>query len=361
MAFSLQGGPVSIQGSSPSLQGSSPQLQSSNVASFQLQPARGIPLYTGGGTVIQSGGGGGGGGGGGTVYVNSGGGGGGGGGTVASAPAVPAGPTPDELASLQQGLANIISGVSQTGAQEASQLQLYALPSLNNFEQQQTGLNVQQQQNQLNNMLSMQQIQQQLRNGLNSGAVKLAAMGGTSSSASEEMARLLSQQAASQGEQVTEQTGSTTSQLGQEQQSLQDEEGQAQQAWQGVRDTNIAYIQGWVQNQLAALNKEAAQYGASAPNPQQVNAVLNTAVSSLQNLDGSLNSQLGGVQGKAMNPQQAYQDVYGVVQNGGNYPVTPTVSNFSSTPITLQGNPLSGGAPISNLPLFLNSSGNKIQ
>ena len=265
------------------------------------------------------------------------------------------GPTADELTSLNSQLGNIYSGATGAFGNAVYQANAFSQPFLNSLLNSQVGINTQRQQNAAQNYLSLQNIAQGLRQGLQSGAVKLAAAGASSSSAAGDLARLENNQAAGQNESVIQQTGLTNSQLDNQQTALKGETQNTVQQIDAYKNGLISQIQTNVASQLAALEQQAAAWGAPAPDESQKNAIINQGIAQLSQVDQYIQGQLGSSAYQPESYGQAQQDVYGTL-NSGSVPQVPSIASYTGTP-QVQGTPQTGlggtGAPLTNLPLYL--------
>lgn len=259
--------------------------------------------------------------------------------------------TPQQQQILNSELGNIWNYGRNAFGTAAGQYKYYVSSPIAQLQSTQGTINANREANAFQNYQSMNAINTALRQGLQSGAIKIAALGGGGSSAGEEMARLMNNNAEAQRENQMQSTAEQNRQLDIQQGITSQNLQTVMNNLQGYRDSLISQIQSDVDSRLASLEQQAAAWGAPVPDESQKSAIINDGVAKLAAVDQWMNQQVG-----QLNPEnwgQAQANAYNTLQSGGNYPGVPTPAQYSYSPTIMNPQTDVSGAPISNLPLFL--------
>lgn len=219
---------------------------------------------------------------------------------------------------------------------------------LDSVEDSQGGLNRRSSSNALNLRTSMGNIIRNIQDGIKSGNVMLAGMNSLSSGAAEAIARAYAKVGNRQTGEARGQAGAENEAIALEQQNLGRSIANKSKDLDTYRDTETGRVRTDFSTKLRGVQDQANAGGyGEVVDMGVVDQVLNEAMARLQQIDAGRNQRLSGI--KAWTPEQIMQEAIRMEQQGqaGN------AFSVEGANVNYGGAQNMGGAPITNMPLFL--------
>lgn len=219
---------------------------------------------------------------------------------------------------------------------------------LDSVEDSQGGLNRRSSSNALNLRTSMGNIIRNIQDGIKSGNVMLAGMNSLSSGAAEAIARAYAKVGNRQTGEARGQASAEDEAIALEQQNLGRSIQNKSKDLDTYRDTETGRVRTDFSTKLRGVQDQASAGGyGSVVDMSVVDQVLNEAMARLQEIDAGRNQRLSGI--KAWTPEQIMEEAIRMEQAGqaGN------AFSVEGANVNYGGAQNMGGAPISNMPLFL--------
>lgn len=186
---------------------------------------------------------------------------------------------------------------------------------VNSIQDEQSGINREGAQNQLNLRQSMGNIVRGIQQGIKSGNVSLAGMNALSSGAAEALARAYAKVGNQQTGEARGQAASVTDDLALKQGTINRKREEGVNDLNTFRDTETGRIRGDFSNKLGLLKSDAESKGVGdVVNTGLVDQVIGEAMARLQQIDQTRNQRLSGI--KSLTPDEIMQEAIRMEQAG---------------------------------------------